>query len=216
MMFCFLFLFLFFFLLRILKSIQPKFYLPGAVSSLAPWTDPYLIFLMAAISCSELWSALLRLGEFTRPGLQSREISGYYINISPYLCFTQKCQIQLWMKHPGKGSVSLCALGSASRSTRGMVSVSGPSSASLNSNFVPRSAWNPPGFIAAKLLLGVSDQVGFVVGGVTTPPVSPAWDQTPRPQPFPASPDMLMAATSPGVPCTRISPQKYHLISLLG
>lgn len=43
------------------------------------------------------------------------------------------------------------------------MAVSGPSSASLNPNFVPQSAWNPPGFIAAKLLLGVSDQVGSVI-----------------------------------------------------
>lgn len=47
-------------------------------------------------------------------------------------------------------------------------------------------------------------------------PVSPGWDQVPCSQPFPASPDMPMAATSPWVPCTRISPQKCHLISLLG
>lgn len=99
-----------FFLFRILKSIPPKFQLPGAVSSLAPWTDPYLTFLMAAISCCELWSvcaALLRLGELNLPALQSSEISDYYLNISPYLYFTQKCQIQLWMEHPGKG-VALC------------------------------------------------------------------------------------------------------------
>lgn len=51
---------------------------------------------------------------------------------------------------------------------RGIMSVSGPSSASLTPNFVPQSAWNPPGFIAAKLLLGLSDQVGFVIAGVTT------------------------------------------------
>lgn len=49
-----------------------------------------------------------------------------------------------------------------------MMSVSGPSSASLNSNFVPQSAWNPSSFIAAKSLVGVSDQVGFVIVGFTT------------------------------------------------
>lgn len=95
-----------------IHSAEPKFHLPGAVSSLAPWTDPYLIFLMAAISWCELWSvcaALLRLGELNLPGLQRSEISAYYLNISPYLYFTQKCQIQLWLKHSGKWGVPVCS-----------------------------------------------------------------------------------------------------------
>lgn len=142
-------------LLRILKSIQPKFHLPIAVPSLAPWTDPYLIFLMAAISCCELWSvcaALLRLGELNLPGLQ---ISDCYLNISPYLCFTPKCQIQLWMKRPGRG-VALCPVCSGlcqqkhqgnDASVRSILSIS-------EFQLCTPKCFQPPKFYSSKMIRG--------------------------------------------------------------
>lgn len=56
---------------------------------------------LAAVSWDQ---CVLRLGQLELPALH---ISGSYLNISPYVCFTQKCQFQLWLKHPGKG-VALC------------------------------------------------------------------------------------------------------------
>lgn len=184
---------------------------------------------MAAISCCELRSvraALLRLGELNLPALQSSEIPDYYLNVSPYLCFTQKCQIQLWMEHPGKG-VALCPC------VLWALPAEGPGEW-YQCQVHPQHLWIPtlylkvpgtPSFIAANLLLGVSDQAGFVIAGVTTAQslskgliltCVPWLGSSPLLPAFSSFSWCTLTAASPGVLCTRISPQKYHLIALLG
>lgn len=120
--------------------------------------------------------------ELQLPALQSSDISDCYPNSSPYFCFTQKCQFQLWLKHPGKG-VALCPCVLCQQKDQGMISVSAPSSASLNSNFVPQNAGSPPSFIAAELLLGVkwTGRFCYCYSALSLRawfwPVSPHWDQ---------------------------------------
>lgn len=104
---------------------------------------------LAAVSWDQ---CVLRLGQLELPALH---ISGSYLNISPYLCFTEIRNANSSCGWNTQEKGWLCVPVCSASKDQGMVSVSAPSSASLNSNFVPQNAESPPSFIAAKLLLGV-------------------------------------------------------------
>lgn len=184
---------------------------------------------MAAISCCELRSvraALLRLGELNLPGLQSSEIPDYYLNVSPYLYFTQKCQIQLWMEHPGKG-VALCPC------VLWALPAEGPGEW-YQCQVHPQHLWIPtlylkvpgtPKFYSSKFTTGCKWPGRFChcwchYCTLHNPclrawfwPVSPGWDQAPCSQPFPASPDVPWLLPVQGSPAQGSHPKNttwYH------
>lgn len=116
------------------------------------------------------------------------------------------------------GSVSLCALGSASQRTGGMISVSGPSS----DLWIPTLYLRVPGtpkFYCSKFTTGCKWPGRFcycwchyctlhnLCLRAWFWPVSSGWDQAPCSQPFPASPGMPWLLPVQGSPAQGSCPR---------